>query len=57
MSRKHMHIASKYSGVVIMLLAFLVVPESKPWYCPVLLFDVGLIFFLMAKLEYSKNHR
>ena len=33
-----------------MLIAFIVVPDAKPWYYEVLLFDVGLVLTLIPKL-------
>ncbi len=36
-------------GVVIMLLAFIVLPDSYPWYVEVLLFDVGLLLIFIPK--------
>ena len=49
MSKKNIHIALKIVGVIIMLIAFIVVPDAKPWYYEVLLFDVGLILTLIPK--------
>ena len=41
-------------GVVVMLLAFLVVPAKYPWYYEVLFFNVGLWPWLIAKKELKK---
>lgn len=41
-------------GVVIMLLAFIVVPDKYPWYYEVLLYNIGLWPSLIAKRELQK---
>lgn len=51
MSRRTIQTILKYLGVFIMLIAFLVVPESKVWYYEVLLFDIGLFLFLILKFK------
>ena len=38
-------------GVAVMLVAFLVVPDKYPWYYEVLLFNIGLWPWLLAKKE------
>lgn len=50
MSKKSIHIVLRIIGVTIMLSAFIVVPDAKPWYYEVLLFDAGLILTLIPKL-------
>lgn len=55
MSKKTTHIILKYLGILIMLIAFLIVPQSKPWYYEVLLFDLGLALFLIPKLTKLKQ--
>lgn len=35
-------------GVVIMLIAFAVMPEEYPWYYEVLLYNVGLVMVLVS---------
>lgn len=41
-------------GVAVMLLAFIVVPDKYPWYYEVLLFNIGLWPWLIAKKELKK---
>jgi len=41
-------------GITIMLLTFLVVPDKYPWYYEVLLFNVGMWPWLLAKKELKK---
>lgn len=55
MTTKLKHIILKISGISIMLLAFLVVPDNKPWYYEVLLFDVGLLLVLIPKFPKQKK--
>lgn len=43
------------TGVLIMLLAFPLMPEGYPWYYEVVLFDVGLVLFLFSQWEKLKN--
>ena len=49
MTKKSIHTILRLAGVVIMLVAFIVIPDAKPWYYEVLLFDVGLILTLIPK--------
>jgi len=55
MSRKNTHIALKIIGVIIMLIAFPIVTESKPWYYSVLLFDIGLVLAMIPKFPKLKE--
>jgi len=55
MSKKNIHTILKLVGICIMLIAFLVVPDSKPWYYEVLLFDVGLVISMIPKLPKLKK--
>jgi len=36
-------------GVVIMLIAFPIVPKEYPWYYQVIVFNIGLVFVLASK--------
>ena len=49
MSKKNTHTILRIIGVIIMLIAFIVIPDAKPWYYEVLLFDFGLILTLIPK--------
>ena len=42
-------------GVVIMLLAFPIVPQEYPWYYQLLLFNIGLALLLATKLTKLKR--
>lgn len=55
MSKKNIHIALKIVGVIIMLIAFPIVPDSKPWYYAVLLFDIGLVLAMIPKFPKLKK--
>lgn len=55
MSKKNIQIALKIVGVIIMLIAFPIVPESKPWYYSVLLFDIGLVLVIISKFPKLKE--
>lgn len=55
MSKKNIYITLRFIGVSIMLIAFLVVPDSKSWYYEVLLFDLGLIISIIPKLPKLKS--
>ncbi len=55
MSKNNIHITLKIVGVIIMLIAFPIVPESKPWYYSVLLFDIGLILAMIPKFSKLKE--
>lgn len=54
MKSKYLFNFLKISGVVIMLLAFPIIPEEYPWYSSVLLYNVGLSFLLVAKWDKLK---
>jgi hypothetical protein len=41
-------------SIVIMLTSFAIVPDEYPWYCEVLLFNLGLWPWLFAKKELKK---
>nr|WP_293297170.1 hypothetical protein [Allomuricauda sp.] len=45
----------KVIGVLIMLLAFPLIPDHYPWYYQVLLFNIGLGLFLSTKWDNLKN--
>ncbi|WP_411767291.1 hypothetical protein [Winogradskyella sp. A3E31] len=45
----------KIVGVLIMLMAFPLIPDHYPWYYQVLLFNVGLVLFLSTKWNKLKN--
>jgi len=36
-------------GVVIMLIAFVVVPDEYPWFYELILFNIGMFMWLFAK--------
>ncbi len=55
MSKKNIHIALTIVGVIIMLIAFPIVPESKPRYYSVLLFDIGLVLAVIPKFPKLKE--
>lgn len=55
MSKKHTHIILKIVGVIIMLIAFPIVPETKPWYYSVLLFDIGLVMTIIPNFSKLKE--
>jgi len=38
-------------GVVVMLISFAIIPDEYPWYYEILLFNVGLWSWLLAKKE------
>ncbi|WP_394749035.1 hypothetical protein [Spongiimicrobium salis] len=40
----------KILGVALMLSAFIIVPESEPWYYELLLFNLGLALVCIPKL-------
>lgn len=42
-------------GVIIMLLAFSIIPDQYPWYYSVLLFDVGLLLVVITKWNKLKK--
>ncbi len=41
-------------GIVIMLLAFIIIPDEYPWYLELMLFNLGLWPWLFAKNELKK---
>lgn len=45
----------KIAGVLIMLLAFPLIPDHYPWYYQVLLFNIGLGLFLSTKWNKLKK--
>jgi len=49
MSKEKTHFILRIIGVIIMLIAFIVVPNTNPWYYEVLLFDAGMILTLIPK--------
>ncbi len=55
MSKKNLHKILMILGVIIMLSAFLIVTDSKPWYYEVLLFDVGFILSIIPKFPKIKK--
>ena len=55
MSKKNRHIVLKITGVIIMLIAFPIISDAKPWYYEVLLFDVGLVLTLIPKFPKIKK--
>gem|GEM_PF-5922687 len=50
LQNKFLRILLKVIGVSIMLLAFVILPDSAPWYHEVLLFDLGLALHCLPKL-------
>ncbi len=50
LENKFLRILLKVIGGTIMLLAFIILPNSSPWYHEVLLFDVGLALHCLPKL-------
>lgn len=64
MRNENRHRLQKYLGIIIMLIAFPIIPDHYPWYCQVLLFNVGLVLLLSTKwsklrieLGISKTHK
>jgi len=55
MLKKNAHLVLRILGVCLMLIAFPIVPESKPWYCSVILFDIGLLLILIPKFSKLKE--
>ncbi len=55
MSKKTIYTILKLSGFLLMILAFIVVPDTKPWYYQVLVFDIGLLLFLIPKFPKIKR--
>ena len=55
MSKKNAHIFLTIAGVIIMLIAFPIIPESKPWYYKVLLFDVGFVLSMIPQFPKLKR--
>ena len=49
MFREKTHFILRIIGIIIMLIAFIVIPDAKPWYYEVLLFDIGLVLTLIPK--------
>ncbi|WP_432410850.1 hypothetical protein [Rasiella sp. SM2506] len=45
----------KIAGVLIMLLAFPLIPDHFPWHYQVILFNIGLGLFLSTKWKQLKN--
>lgn len=45
----------KVLGVVIMLIAFPIIPEEYPWYYQIILFNIGLILILVTKWSKIKE--
>lgn len=55
MKNKYLFNILKISGVLIMLLAFPIIPEHYPWYSSILLFSVGVSFLLIARWDKFKR--
>ncbi len=45
----------KVLGIVIMLIAFPIIPEVYPWYYQIILFNIGLILILVTKWNKIKE--
>jgi len=45
----------RITGVLIMLLAFVIVPDTYPWYVEILVFDIGLALWLLTKWDRFRN--
>lgn len=45
----------KITGILIMLLAFPIIPDHYPWYYEILLFNVGLAFLISTKWKNLKS--
>jgi hypothetical protein len=41
-------------GVVVMLISFVIIPDEYPWYYDLLLFNIGLWPWLLAKKQLNK---
>lgn len=41
-------------GVVVMLISFAIIPDEYPWYYDLLLFNIGLWPWLLAKKQLNK---
>jgi len=54
MKKIHLLYLISILGIVIMLTAFAIIPDQYPWYYEVLLFNLGLWPWLMAKKELKK---
>ncbi|NCQ11197.1 MAG: hypothetical protein GW809_03415 [Bacteroidetes bacterium] len=54
MKKSHLLKLTVFLSVVIMLTAFAIVPDEYPWYYEVLLFNIGLWPWLLAKKEMKK---
>ena len=52
MNKEYRFIFQRSLGVIIMLIAFPIIPDHFPWYVSVLLFNVGLI--LVMSTAWSK---
>jgi len=54
MKKTHLLKLTVILSIVIMLTSFAVIPEEYPWYYEVLLFNLGLWPWLLAKKELKK---
>jgi len=55
MKNKYSITILKILGVVIMLLAFPIMPEDYPWYSSVLLYNTGVLLLLISKWDKFKK--
>lgn len=54
MNKTHFLKLTAILGILIMLTSFAIIPDEYPWYHEVLLFNVGLWPWLIAKKELNK---
>jgi hypothetical protein len=45
----------KIAGVLIMLLAFPIIPDHYPWYYEIVFFNLGLVLLIAAKWKKLMN--
>lgn len=55
MKKRHLLNLTVILGIVVMLTSFLIIPDKYPWYYEVLLFNLGLWPWLLAKKELKKT--
>ncbi|MGE3757549.1 MAG: hypothetical protein AB7H97_07330 [Pseudobdellovibrionaceae bacterium] len=54
MKKTHLLKLTVIFSVLIMLTSFAIIPDEYPWYSEVLLFNIGLWSWLLAKNELKK---
>lgn len=45
----------KLLGIILMLIAFPIIPDHYPWYAELLLYNLGLVLLLSTKWRKLKN--